>query len=73
MIRGARIIFNRGNSIVQCTIVDFTDDGATVKTTPGKSIPRFFLLDLADGRYFNCECVDRTKDIIDLKFGNRVR
>ena len=73
MIRGARIIFNRGNSIVPCTVVDFTDDGATVKTVPGTSLPRSFLLDLTDGRCFNCECADRTKDIVDLKFGRQVR
>lgn len=72
MIRGARIVFNRGNSIFPCTIVDFTDDGATVKTLPDASLPRFFLLELADGRRFHSTCVDRTKDVIDLKFEKQV-
>jgi hypothetical protein len=44
-----------------------------VKTVPGTSLPRSFLLDLTDGRRFNCECIDRTKDIVDLKFGMQVR
>jgi hypothetical protein len=73
MIRGAQMIFNRGDSIIQCTVVDFTGDGAMVKTIPGKSIPRFFVLELADGLRFNCECADRTKDMLDVKFKSQAR
>lgn len=68
MIRDAQIIFNRGNSTVVCTVVDFTDVGAAVKPIPGTSLPRFILLDLGDGRRFDCEIVDRTKGLIELQF-----
>jgi hypothetical protein len=68
MLRGGRIIFNRGFSTMPCTILEFTEDGAAVKPIAGEILPRYFILGLPDGRRFNCEYIHRTNDVVGVRF-----
>lgn len=67
-LRAGRIIFNRGFSTMSCTILELTEDGAAVKPIAGEILPRRFVLDLPDGRRFNCEYIHRTKGVIGVRF-----
>lgn len=67
-IRGARIIFNRGYGTMSCTIVDMTEDGAALRPVAGEILPRYFVLELADRRRFNCELIHRTNGVVGVKF-----
>lgn len=67
-LRSGRIIFNRGFSTMSCTILEFTEDGAAVKPIAGEILPRYFILELSDGRRFNCEFVHRTKGVVGVRF-----
>lgn len=54
-----------------CNVVVIIDDGAVVKPIKGIDLPGRFVMELSDGRHFDCEVVDWMGDLAALKLAKR--
>lgn len=59
--------------VVDCRIIDFTDDGARVATPPGVEMPQFFQLQINSSRILGAaEVVWREQHQVGVRFLTRI-
>ena len=71
MMQKAKIYFKGSGRTSPCNVVVVTDDGAVVEPIKRCGLPQRFVLELSDGRHFDCEVLDRMGDLAALKFAKR--
>ena len=57
-----------GGRTFSCDVVIVTRDGAVLKPLKGAGFQQFFVMELNDGRSFDCEVMDWMGDLLALKF-----
>ncbi|PXA97456.1 pilus assembly protein PilZ [Nostoc sp. 3335mG] len=67
-LKGGRIVTNDGHSTFDCTVRNFSEQGAKLVVISIIGIPQRFDLALADGRRFACETIWHTETEIGVKF-----
>jgi len=65
---GAHLVFSNGMGKMDCTVLDYSQKGATLRPTEIDSVPKFFELHLAGGGAFLCELTHRKSDHVIVRF-----
>lgn len=65
---GAKIIFNRGGSVLDCVVRNISTSGAQIKLENSISPPETFELHVANGEKFQCTVVWRKTGAIGVHF-----
>ena len=68
VIKGGKVIFNRGQSIIDCSIRDLSEGGAKLVFGGPTNMPHEFQLQLPDGRRFQCELRWARDGAVGVKF-----
>ena len=68
VFKGAKIVFNGGASLIDCTIRDLSETGARARVVSPIGVPDRFTLLLADGERYACRVVWRRVAEIGITF-----
>jgi hypothetical protein len=68
VLKGAHVVFNDGFSTYDCTVRNFSEDGARLKVASVIGIPEQLQLVMDDGRKFDCAVSWRTEAELGVKF-----
>jgi hypothetical protein len=69
VLKTAKIVFNGGRSLIDCTVRNIPDTGALLRVTSPVGIPeQFVLLIEADGLKRNVKVVRRTSHAVAVNF-----
>jgi len=71
VIRSASIVFDRGNCLLDCRIVDLSTTGARLDTSNSGLCPARFELDLREDRRRLCEVIWRRGTQLGVRFLER--
>ncbi len=55
VIKGGKIVYNKRQTVIDCSIRDLTPGGAKLTTMSPQSLPRNFQLEFMDGNVRSCE------------------
>ena len=70
MLKGAKIVFNRRASVIDCVVRNLTNSGACIHTQDAATMPNQFELCFGDLRTFRrCAVIWRTPDKLGVAFG----
>jgi hypothetical protein len=67
-LKGARIVFNRGRSVINCVVRNLSSTGALLRVDSPVGIPDEFVLTLDDGPSSVCHVARRTGNEIGVEF-----
>ena len=68
-LKGAQIIFNSGNSTIDCAIRNTSEHGARLEVSSPAGIPdTFYLKDKTSGRIRKCRVIWRKPEAIGVEF-----
>jgi hypothetical protein len=67
-LKGARIVFNRGRSSINCVVRNLSATGALLKVESPVGIPDEFVLTLDEGPASVCHVARRTGNEIGVEF-----
>ncbi len=69
VLLSGKVIFNFGQSTIDCTVRRITDEGATIEVESGLGVPDTFQLSVAsEGTVQPCKLVWRSEKQIGVKF-----
>lgn len=71
VIKGGKVVFNKGQSIINCSIRDLSEGGAKLLLSEVSIMPHSFELHLSDGRVMQCELRWARNGAFGVKFLNR--
>lgn len=67
-LKGARIVFNNGNSYINCLVRNLSSEGAMLTVSSVMGIPQDFDLLFDDGRKQACAVIWRNPESIGVSF-----
>jgi hypothetical protein len=67
-LKGAKLIFNDGNSIVDCRVRDISESGAGIECNGTAHIPQHVVLEISNGAVYQAAVVRKTESMLGLKF-----
>ena len=67
-IRGAQIVYQNGNCVMDCLILDVSDTGARIRPADLIKCPPSFTLRMTDGSTRPCVVVRRSASELGLRF-----
>lgn len=65
---GAKIVLNRGSSILDCIVKDMSNSGARLSLDGALTVPEEFDLALSDGKVFHCAVKWRRLALLGVSF-----
>lgn len=68
MLKGAKAVFNDGNSLYDCQVRDWSDSGARLVFPELTPLPKHFTLRLTDGSEHACEVVRASGTVVGVRF-----
>lgn len=68
MLKGARLVFNNGHSVVSAVLRDMSETGARVTVENGLALPEHISLVLDEGGSYQCVIVRRELKELGLQF-----
>lgn len=71
VLRTGKVFINKGKSVYDCTVRDWSESGAKLVFPDLTPLPKFFILRLVDGSDHPCEIVRADGRIIGVKFVDR--
>jgi hypothetical protein len=72
VIKGGKVIFNRGQSIIDCSIRDLSNGGARLVMPDTTIMPHDFRLQMHDGRILQCELRWARNGTFGVSFSGRL-
>jgi hypothetical protein len=67
-IRGGQIVYQDGNCVMDCLILDLSDSGARIRPADLIKCPSSFTLRMTDGSARRCVVVRRSPSELGLRF-----
>jgi PilZ domain len=68
VIKGGKIVYNKRQTVIDCSIRDLTPGGAKLITQSAQSLPRNFQLEFMDGNVRSCELRWGQGTVFGVKF-----
>ncbi len=68
VLKGAKIIFNNGTSVLDCTVKNVSEGGAALHIPSTGGVPAEFVLEIADEPRRPCRVVWRREGRIGVRF-----
>jgi hypothetical protein len=68
VLKGAKVFFNEGKSVYDCTARDWSESGARLVFPELTLLPKFFILHLSDGSDYICKVVRVDGTVVGVKF-----
>jgi len=72
VLKGAKVIFNEGASLYDCTVRDWSESGAKLVFPALTPLPKLFTLRLSDGTEHPCEVVRADGVTIGVRFAGSI-
>ena len=68
MLRRGSIVFKSGHAVIDCVLMDMSDEGARLRATTPFSVPQVFELRVERGPRYEAEIAHRTPDGMGVRF-----
>ena len=68
LLRNAKIVYNNGNAMMDCVIVNMAEAGAKLRPADMPLCPDHFALQLHGGHYLDCEVIWRRQNVLGVRF-----
>lgn len=68
VLRSGQIVFQNGNCVMDCTVLEISEVGAALKPTNPLECPKFFTLKISHGDTHNCEVCWQYSDKMGVRF-----
>ncbi len=70
VLRSGQIVFQNGNCVIDCLVLEVSESGAALKPTNPMECPKFFTLKISHGATHNCEVCWQYSDKMGVRFLN---